>query len=84
MQKTLSAIALLTFVAACGGPSPDQLTQNRDGNTVTGTAGANWSDEELRSNAFAAVCAQNERITDLRISRDADGVGTFSATCLSQ
>ncbi|WP_108817003.1 hypothetical protein [Loktanella sp. Alg231-35] len=59
------------------------MTNSRDGNSVSGKAGANWSDEELRSNAFAAVCEQNETISDLRISRDADGVATFSATCLS-
>ena len=83
MKKIILSLAAAALVGACSSaPSGGQMNVTRDTNVVTGTAGANWSDQELRSNAFAAVCNQDETVADMRISRDSNGVATFSATCI--
>lgn len=85
VSKKIGILALITLgLAACstGSIDPNQLVSDRDGNVVTGRAGPAWTDEELRTNQFAAVCAVSETITQLQITRDENGVARFSAVCV--
>ncbi len=61
------------------------LTVDREGgDAITGKAGGlNWTDEELRSNAFAALCPQGWTVTDLVIKRNKrGGVAKFTGRCV--
>lgn len=79
-------IALATACFALAGcqttTDPNFMTVDRDGTQISGKVGSNWSDEELRNNAFGALCNPGETISDLRIIRDETGAGTYSARCL--
>ena len=71
------------FLAACGGSAPasNQLNVDQTSTGFSGTAGSDWSDEELRSNAFGALCNGDQQVVNLQIVRDADGVARFSGNC---
>ncbi len=84
MKSAYWSVGLLTLVAACSsGTSPNLLTQNRDGNSVTGRFGSNWSAEEIGRSGLGAVCEPSEATENLVVTLLPDGSGTFSATCTS-
>ena len=81
----LAAMVTAPFVlSACGGaPSNGMVNTNRDGAKVTGEAGSDWSEAELRDNAFGVVCGgKDEKVTDLVLTKNPDGSATFTATCV--
>ncbi|WP_299024669.1 hypothetical protein [uncultured Sulfitobacter sp.] len=81
MRSTL-AIVMLAFLAACGSAtSPNELAFTTKDGLSSGRAGAEWSDNDLRSNAFGALCRQGQKVTDLKITRAADGTAEFTFRC---
>jgi hypothetical protein len=87
MKRKFFLVAVVTAplaLSACGGaPSGDALNNYRDGAKVKGTAGANWTEAEIRSNAFGVVCSgDGEKVTDLVVEKDSEGTIKFSATCV--
>ena len=85
-MKVLLAIGLVGFLYGCAStPTSNELQVNRDGNTATGSAGADWTDEELRQNSFRAICqGDGEVVSEISIERDSSGNATFQATCLKE
>ncbi|WP_306113126.1 MULTISPECIES: hypothetical protein [unclassified Roseovarius] len=89
MRRVLVAIATVGVVAGCGGePEPvhqgsaSSMEVNRRGAEVYGTAGAGWTNEELRAGLNAGtVCNNNERVQNLEITRDASGRIRFTGVC---
>lgn len=70
------------LLAACSStPDPEALVLNREGGSFSGKAGANWTDEDLRSNAFRVLCPTDETVTDLEITRT-DGAAEFTGRCV--
>ncbi|MDP2581436.1 hypothetical protein Q8W37_15980 [Shimia thalassica] len=83
MKKVIIPLMAVGFVAACGGaPSNNQMTVDRDGANFSGTAGSDWTDQDLRTNAFAALCPKDQKVANLIVSRDEKGVAKFSGTCV--
>lgn len=78
MTKIYLILPFVFLTVACGTTdTPNKLTSDRNGNTVTGVAGSNWADNEL-----SIACNPGETITNLSVQRDAAGVGTFSGDCV--
>ena len=83
------AILVLMFaLAACAAPMagaihPDAIEADRRGDVVTGRVGANWSEENLRENAFGAVCGTSGVVESLSLTRRGNGSATFRARCAS-
>ncbi|MCK0122588.1 hypothetical protein MWU61_18705 [Loktanella sp. F6476L] len=79
MTKTFPVVFLVLLTSACsGGSDPDRLTSDREGNVVSGVAGANWADNELN-----VVCnTPVETLTNVTVRRDASGTGTYSGVCV--
>ena len=74
------------FLFACAtAPVSNELQINRDANAVTGSAGADWTDEDLRNNLFRAICqGDGEVVSEMSIDRDSDGKATFEAVCSTE
>ena len=78
---SLAAVLLLIVGCATSGANGLRIV-NRDGNIVTGTAGAGWTDDELKNNPFGAICGgSGEVVSEIKISRSANGSARFAATC---
>lgn len=89
MRPSLAAILATMLVTACSGdPQPvhegsaSSMEINRRGADVYGTAGPGWSDAEVQQGLNAGtVCNNNERVRNLRITRDSSGTVSFTGTC---
>ena len=77
-------LIVLAMLTGCGasGSDPAKLDLVKKNGQFSGTAGANWSDEELRSNAYGVLCAKNQKVVNLKIARDSDGTATISGNCV--
>lgn len=66
-------------------PKANELRLTRKNDIATGSAGPDWTDEELRSNEFNAICqSTDESIAEISIDRDNNGVAEFTAKCISK
>lgn len=85
MSKTpLAFIAAILLSACSSGPGENQVVSNRKGDMVEGDVGANWSNEELQTNAYGVICdGPNETVKDLQITQDANGNRSYTARCVS-
>lgn len=79
------AIVFLALSAACAsaGAKDNQLSVSHRGDGFKGKAGAGWSDADLQSNAFAALCPKGQAVTDLKIERNRKGVAAFTGRCVA-
>jgi len=86
LMKVMLSIGLAGFLYGCAStPTSNELQVNRDGNTVAGSAGVDWTDEELRQNSFKAICrGDGEVVSEMSIERDSSGNATFQAACLKE
>ena len=81
-------LAGLVLVAGCAAPMggaihPDAIEADRRGAVVTGRVGANWGEDDLRANAFGAVCGTSGVVESVSLTRRGDGSATFRARCAS-
>ncbi len=87
MSRVIIALAVLGTLSACGGSTDGTYVEgskaivNRKGNMVTGKAGPAWTDAEIASNAYGAICGPGQTVSNLQITRTEDGSAKFSATC---
>lgn len=85
-MKSISLVLLATLaLAACdasstGSLAANELSVNYEGDNFAGIAGAGWSDEDLRDNAFGAVCG-DRNVTAISITRNSSGGAEFTGTC---
>jgi hypothetical protein len=80
--KTFASLALfLGFLAACGGPIPDNaLSIDNDGDgKFSGYAGPDWTVDEIRREVATGVCGGKEPAAFL--PRLLDGKHLFSGSC---
>ncbi len=81
MRLILSISAVALMVACASTPASDTLGLTRNGETFSGSAGVDWTDAELRSNALGALCPAGQKVTDLQITRT-DGIADFTGRCV--
>ena len=82
MRLSLSILAAALLAACSSAPASNSMTITRNGSTFSGMAGADWTNADLRTNAFAALCPKEKKIIDLTISRNAEGISRFSGSCV--
>ena len=82
MRLSPSILAAALLAACSSAPASNSMTITRDGSTFSGMAGADWTNADLQSNAFAALCPKEKKVTDLEISRNAEGIAKVSGSCV--
>lgn len=73
------------LIAGCASTplGPTELRVEREDDQVSGVAGADWTDDELRDNAFNAICQRSgESLVSFRLTRSDSGVASFSGRCI--
>ncbi|THD76063.1 hypothetical protein E7681_06365 [Thalassobius vesicularis] len=81
MKKSAILILFLSASAAFAGTKPNFLSVNYNADGFSGKAGSDWTDADLKSNAFGALCPNGQKVKDLKITRDDKGVAKFTGRC---
>lgn len=83
-MRSVLMLGFSVFVlASCStGTSDGEVNLTFKGGSFSGKAGSNWTDQELRDNAFGVLCDGDRKVADLTISRDANGTATISGKCV--
>jgi len=77
----ISGLTLTACGFAVAPASDDYMSITRDEAAFSGTAGAGWSDQDIRDNRRDVLCADGQTIEGLKITRQPDGSATFSGRC---